>query len=249
MNILDYVFPKRCVSCRSLGSYICSTCFSYISFVERGICFVCQKSAIGGVTHPLCKKKYTIDGVSSSIVYAGVVKRLIYQFKFSPYVSDIQSVLVELFYEGLIQNEAFVRNLEFKNDGVAFVPVPLHSSKLRKRGYNQADLLAKGIASRLVSEVGSNSDRTFRNDIVIWDCLERVRSTHTQVGLTAEKRKENIKDAFRVKSEFQEKLQKNVQVFLIDDIVTSGATLLEAGSVLKKAGVKYVWGATLAHGA
>lgn len=231
MSILDFLFPKRCVNCRKLGAYICTSCFTYISFIESGICVVCQRAAIGGITHPICKTSYTTDGVFSSLVYKGVVKKLIYQFKYKPHITALKDVLSDLFYENLIQKEAFYRQI---NQESILVPIPLHSSKLRKRGYNQAHLLAEGLAKRFGLEVV--------------DCLERNRDTKTQVGLTQDLRLSNVRGAFGVKKSFYPTIKEWQQIFLVDDVSTSGATLKEAAKVLKKEGVKKVWGLTLAHG-
>jgi competence protein ComFC len=214
-----------------MGAYLCSACFAYISFIEAGFCTICQRQTIDCRTHPICKTKYAIDGVFSSIVYVGVVKRLVYQFKYKPYVSDLKDFLVELAYEGLIQKEIFYNVLE--TDSVV-IPIPLYKTKLKSRGYNQSALLAKGLAKRF--------------SLPVVDALERVKNTQTQVGLSQEERKENIKDAFEIKNEYVSQLDGIKQVFLIDDIVTSGATLNEAAKLLKRAGVKRVWGVTLAHG-
>jgi len=78
--------------------------------------------------------------------------------------------------------------------------------------------------------------------------LERVKKTKTQVGLTQTERQENIKDAFVLKKQVVLPFKNQKQVFLVDDVSTSGATLREAAKVLKKAGVAKVWGITLAHG-
>lgn len=231
MSLLDFLFPKRCVQCKKTGAYICTNCFSYITFTDVIVCVVCQRPAIGGLTHPVCKTKYGVDGVFPSLVYVGIVKKLVYMFKYPPYLSDLRSTLTELFYEGIIQKEQFYKQLEIPS---VFVPVPLHSSKIRKRGYNQAKKLAEGLSEKF--------------DIPVMDCVARVKNTKTQVGLTKEERQDNIKDAFAVKKEFIERLKNVQQVFLVDDVATSGATLREAGKVLKKAGVEKVWGVTLAHG-
>jgi len=66
------------------------------------VCTVCQKQAIGGLTHPVCKTKYCIDGVFPSLVYKGVVKKLVYVFKYPLYLTDLQTQLIDLFYEGII---------------------------------------------------------------------------------------------------------------------------------------------------
>jgi competence protein ComFC len=231
MSLLDFIFPKRCVQCKKIGSYICPTCFSYIAFTEVIVCIVCQRPAIGGITHPVCRTRFGVDGIFPSLVYAGIVKKLIYTFKYPPYLTDLQETLTELFYEGLIQKEQFYRLLQTES---VFVPIPLHASKFRKRGYNQAQKLADGLSKKF--------------EIRLMDCLARIKNTKTQVGLTKEERQENIKDAFALKKEFAEQMKDMSQVFLIDDVATSGATLREAAKVLKKAGVKKVWGVTLAHG-
>ncbi|MGI8420197.1 MAG: ComF family protein [Candidatus Levyibacteriota bacterium] len=231
MSLFDLFFPKRCVQCKKFGSYLCPNCFSYIAFTDSMICTVCNRQAIGGLTHPVCQTRYTIDGVFPSLVYKGVVKKLVYTFKYPPYLTDLQTLLVELFYEGIIQKEQFYRLLTQEN---VFVPIPLHKKKLRKRGYNQACLLAEGLSQCL--------------NFPIVDCLERVKETKTQVGLSKELRAENIKSAFALKPAFLEQVRGLHHVFLVDDVATSGATMLEAAKVLKKSGVKTVWGLTLAHG-
>lgn len=231
MSLLDFLFPKYCVQCKKFGSYLCPTCFSYVTFAETGFCTVCQRAAIGGLTHPVCKKTLTVDGVFSSLIYTGVVKKLVYQFKYKPYLTGLKPLLSDFFYEGMIQKEPFYHLLSKQ---VIFVPVPLHASKLRKRGYNQASLLAKGLAQKL--------------DIRVWESLERIRNTKTQVGLSQKDRTENIQGAFRLAKGYETKVTEVTDVCLVDDVVTSGATLKEAAKVLKKAGVAKVWGITLAHG-
>jgi len=191
------------------------------------VCTVCQRQAMGGLTHPVCRTRYTIDGVFPSLVYKGVVKKIVHVFKYPPYLTDLQSQLIDLLSEGIIQKEEFVSLLDKSS---IFVPIPLYPSKFRKRGYNQSVLLAQGLAKRL--------------NLPVIDCLTRVRNTKTQVGLTKEERQKNIADAFALKFP----IDNSLQVFLVDDVVTSGSTMKEAAKILKKAGVKKVWGVTLAHG-
>ena len=230
MGILDIIFPKFCINCRKFGSYLCPACFTYVTFNESGFCVVCQKAAIGGLTHPICKSQNSIDGVFSSLVYTGVVKKLVYQFKYKPYLTNLQGLLTDFFYEGLIQKEQFYKLLAKES---VLIPIPLHSTKFRKRGYNQSFLLSQGLSKKF--------------NIHVADCLVRTKNTKTQVGLTQKERLDNIKDAFVLKKEAIEEINKK-QIFLVDDIVTSGSTLKEAAKILKKVGVGKVWGITLAHG-
>src|SRR6266702_2857098 len=167
MHELFYLFfHKRCVQCEKFGSYLCANCFSSITFADTIVCAVCQRQAMGGVTHPVCKTRYTIDGVFPSLVYKGVVKKLVHVFKYPPYLTDLQSQLIDLLYEGIIQKEQFIPLLQ---ESSVLIPIPLCQTKLRKRGYNQAKLLAEGLGKRL--------------NISIVDCLKRVKNTKTQVGL------------------------------------------------------------------
>lgn len=194
------------------------------------ICLVCNKRSIDGLTHPKCRGKYRIDGGFSSIVYNPIARKLIYRFKYKPFLLDLQSLLSELFYEGIIQNEIF--NKYSKN--AVLLSVPLHSSKFRKRGYNQAEILAKGLSDRL--------------GIPVLNALERVKNTKNQFNLDRKERIDNIRGAFALNSKFLiHNSLKDVSIFLIDDILTSGSTLLEAASVLKRKGAKAVFGLTLAR--
>jgi competence protein ComFC len=171
-----------------------------------------------------------IDGVFSSVIYAGVVKKLVYRFKYPPYLTSLRPLLIDIFYEGLIQKEVFTSILQTTT---VFVPIPLHASRLKKRGYNQSQLLAESLAKRF--------------GLVSLACLERVKKTQPQFGLSKEDREINIKGAFALKKQRTHSLS-GMHVFLVDDVATSGATLREAAKVLKRAGVGKVWGITLAHG-
>jgi len=227
MGFLDFLFPKYCVNCRKIGAYICANCFSYLSFDVSMICLVCNRGSIDGLTHPKCKSKYAIDGAFSAIAYKGIVKKLIYNFKYKPYLSDLKNTLVELFYESIIQQEIFQKANEFSP---ILVPIPLHKNRLRKRGYNHSQLLAEGLSKKL--------------NLKAIEILKRKKETKSQFGLDLKKRKENIKDAFILNAKY---IIHNTNILLVDDILTTGSTLLEAAKTLKKSGARRVWGLTLAR--
>jgi ComF family protein len=112
----------------------------------------------------------------------------------------------------------------------AIVPVPLHPSRQRQRGYNQAALLA--------AEVGAQLQIPVREEQLI-----RTRATAPQVDLSAEARRDNVRGAFRsTGSELSGK-----HVMLIDDVCTTGSTLESACATLREAGVRSVWAYTLAR--
>jgi len=229
VGILDFIFPKHCVSCKKLGDYICADCFATISFNPYEICLVCNRGSIDGLTHPFCKSRYAIDGAFTSISYKGVVKKLVYQFKYKPFVSDLCNILVDLMYEGLIQKELFIKTIE--QPVMALVPIPLYKAKLRKRGYNQSKLLALGLSKKF--------------NVPTVDMLIRVKNTPSQVGLERKKRIENITNAFSIAPNIL--TSKYLNIFLVDDVLTTGSTFLEAAKVLKRNGVKRVWGIALSR--
>ena len=147
MDLFGLLFPKRCVCCRKHGSYICEKCFAYLSFDTKPLCLFCDKPSFNSLTHPACRKKLTIDGCFSAVSYNKTAKKLIYSFKYKPYLRDLENLLLELFYESIIQKELFMNLIKDGNWVIA--PIPLSDSKLRKRGYNQAEILAFGLSKML----------------------------------------------------------------------------------------------------
>lgn len=220
--ILDLLFPKRCVSCGRLGSYICANCVSQIEFIEKPVCPICQRQAVGGKTHPGCSGRYRLNGLVVVCRYQGPVKRAIAKVKYQ-WVYDIEKVLVNLIIDNLWR-------FDLPKD-LILVPVPLHAKRKRWRGFNQSEILAKSLA------------KTF--NVPFFDTMIRIIETATQVGLKRDKRKENVKGAFFLKAGVDLR-QKNI--LLVDDVYTSGATMAECSLVLKKAGVKEVWGLAVALG-
>lgn len=223
MSLLDFLFPKYCVACKTLGSYLCTACFARLSFSQKTMCFFCGRYAIDGLTHPVCKNKYTLDGCFIALEYTSVVKKLIYVFKYKPYVTDVHRIMDELFYEALIEKEALMRILSKDAESVV-VPIPLHAKKLRARGYNHAAILGKTLAKKL--------------SLPLADILTRVKETKVQFGLSKDERKENMRGAFAVK---RGSAVEGKTIFLVDDIVTTGVTFVEAAKVLKKAGAHHVY--------
>jgi ComF family protein len=229
MGFIDFIFPKKCVVCRKHGSYLCSKCFSYLSFDAKSLCLLCNNPTFNNLTHPRCSRKYGIDGCFSALSYNKTVQKLIFSFKYKPYLTDLKVVLTELFYESIIQNEQFQQQI--KKGRWLMVPIPLSKSKLRKRGYNQAEILATELSKKF--------------NFPVQNLLVRTRETKTQVGLTNLQRKLNVQNAFSIKTENAKLKTKNI--LLVDDIATTGSTLLEASKVLKKAGADKVFGLTLAR--
>jgi ComF family protein len=123
-------------------------------------------------------------------------------------------------------------------DSAIVAPVPLHSSRRRQRGFNQAELLARGLVGRLRKE------KRFRGLQLVAGSLRRIRATLPQVGLSVRARRENVSGVFSVARPEQ---VRNRTVVLIDDVMTTGATLSACAAALKQAGASRVLALSLAR--
>lgn len=146
MKVLDFIFPKKCVICKKAGDYICASCFINLSFDTKSQCLICKRPTYNDLIHPTCFRKYSIDGCFSALTYNKATRKLIYSFKNRPYLADLSSILADLFYDSIIQNENF--NKEIKKGEWVLIPIPLSSLMLKKRGYNQAEILAKALSKK-----------------------------------------------------------------------------------------------------
>lgn len=226
-KILDILLPRRCVGCNKLGSYFCRNCITKIKSTTNQICPVCEKWAIGGATHPRCKTKYTIDGLTSIFHYDGIVQKAVKLLKYR-FVSDLAKEFVEL-----IPSASFPSSIIHSQSSI-LIPVPLHPSRLRFRGFNQAEVLGRLIADRL-------------NISIKTDILKRTKKTKPQVEMKdRKKRLANMENVFTVSPNTL--ISQYPNILLFDDVFTTGATLRAAANVLKRAGAKKVWGVVMAHG-
>lgn len=185
--------------------------------------------SVSGMTHPRCKKRYALDGLFACFEYKSVVKKLIYKYKYKPYISDLKTPIGTLMVEGLNENELFFSILK---DSPLFIPVPLSVKRERERGYNQSALIAQYVA------------QYFHKEYV--DILERTKNTQPQYLLKKEQRKVNVFGAFKILDKHR-KLINGRTIVVVDDIATSCSTLAECAKVLKKNGAKEVWGVVFAR--
>jgi ComF family protein len=127
------------------------------------------------------------------------------------------------------------RVLDFAASTILVIPVPLHKSKHRQRGFNQAELIARAALKSLAAPERYQ---------LATDILQRRRETHSQIGLTSHQRRENMRGAFAV-TRTQEVTGKIV--LLVDDVYTTGTTVSECARVLRRAGAREVRVATVAR--
>lgn len=231
--LLDFLFPRRCFGCGQWGKYFCENCIKTLKQIEKHVCPVCQKPAIGGKTHIKCGTRYSLNGLTSIFVYEGIIKEAIGKLKYK-FITDLAEELIGLSTKYLppgFHSEGIPRR-EQPQALSTLIPVPLHPRRQRWRGFNQAELLGRILAEKFNWQVQSK-------------ILVRHRYTKPQVDLKGKERRKNIRGAFKIVP--KAKVKNLEKVFLFDDVWTTGSTLRECSQVLKRAGAKEVWGLTIAR--
>jgi competence protein ComFC len=241
--ILDILFPISCIVCgKEDEEFICKECKTLLPGLTKQYCIICQKPSLCGITHPLCKTPFAPEGLVSMFNYhdKNVSEILITgKYKFIPIV---YKQLSKLLYKFLYNNFAF-----FTSEADAIIPLPLHIRRFRWRGFNQSEILA--------SELSALFEKPMLK------VLKRTKPTQTQKDLKKEQRIKNVEDAFKIAlnttspqvwGESAEGGREVVDIkgknlILIDDVTTTGSTLLEAVKVLKRNGCGKVWCVTVAR--
>jgi ComF family protein len=176
---------------------------------------------------PVCQQEKPFFTKATAYgAYDGALRELMHLLKYER-VEPAASVL------GPMLSEA-IGKLDLGAAAVLVVPVPLHTSKRRERGFNQAELIARQALKELALPHAQLAS----------DVLQRTRPTVSQIGLTRPQRRENIRGAFRVAH--PTKLSGR-DILLVDDVMTTGTTASECARILRKAGAQRVWVATVAR--
>ena len=229
--ILDLFFPKKCVGCKKFDTYFCFDCISNIKQSDL-VCPKCERPAVGGQIHPVCRRRFGLEGLWSLGIYQDPLREAIKQLKYRQ-VRALADILSDIVIEYWARYQPFVLEAIKKDRGVGWVliPVPLHWYRENNRGFNQASIIGKFISRKL--------------GLDYCECLKRVRYTKSQAKLKGPDRHQNIKDAFEINPNYQ--LNSTPYVLLIDDVWTTGSTIKECCYILKRSGAKKVWAITLAR--
>jgi ComF family protein len=212
------VLPPRCLLCGHRGDGARDLCAACAGDLERNrLC--CPRCALPLQTPaPLCgeclKHEPPFAAALAPFVYGHPLDLLMARLKFGQSLAAGR-VLAELWIGALRES--------MPAKPLALVPVPLHVSRLRERGYNQALELARPLAHAF--------DIPLRQDV-----LQRVRATPAQVNLEAKVRRRNLRGAFSI----LENVALPANVAIIDDVMTTGATLRECAKTLLRGGVARV---------
>lgn len=230
--MLDLVLPARCPVCKQpvtcadrLG--ICTACQEGLPLLISPVCTTCGIPLDGaGPDHPCGRcisHPPSYVAARAAMRYEGSCKDLIHRFKYN-HKSHLRRPLGLIMADHLAGFAA-----DCKPD--LLLPVPLHLSRLRSRGFNQSVLLAELLADHWQLPL-------------LRDGLIRTRPTPPQVELTQEQRRCNLKDAFQVRQADQIKKR---HIMLVDDVFTTGSTLQACADALLDSGCLSVSAVTIAH--
>jgi ComF family protein len=209
--IKELLFPKFCVTCRREGSYLCSDCLSLIDFLPYSN-----------------YRSKNLNGLLAVAPYSNfIIKKLIVQFKYQPFIKDLSTTLAYLIihYINLIEKQTFF------SDKNLIIPIPLAKRRFRERGFNQSEEIGKKLSEFLKIPMLNN-------------VLFKIKETQSQVELSKEEREKNIKNVFLIKNS---ELIEGKKILLLDDVYTTGSTMEEAAKVLKESGAKQVFGIVVAR--
>jgi ComF family protein len=231
------LFPSDCRLCATPLTNIsrlpvCPSCLLDMAPIAGATCEICGERLGSGhsvLPSQICRAcQETRPHVTKAAAYGaydGGLRELIHLLKYER-VEPAAGVLGRML-------EDAIQKLSIRADSILVVPVPLHSSKRRERGFNQAELIAHAALKKntFPCEMGA-------------DVLERTRPTVSQIGFTRPQRVENIRGAFRVRHPNR---VSGRNVLLVDDVLTTGTTVSECARILRKAGADNVWVATVAR--
>jgi competence protein ComFC len=204
--ILDFIYPPFCCYCQKIGKYLCHECYATIEFLSLPI-------------QPRLEPLY-LDQVISVCTYSNAIVPVIHSLKYKS-VKDLGILLAQLTYFSTAIPAAHV-----------IVPIPIHSSRRKQRGFNQTEEVAKEL-SRLTK-------------IPTQNILQKNRKTQTQAKTKSRaQRMKNIQNSFAL--QVKSHLPLPPKVLLIDDVFTTGNTLNECAKVLKEHGCQKVFALTIAH--
>jgi len=212
-------------------TFVCIDCWSKIKWLKDPYCSKCSRplpstfKSIPTFLCPECRRQNVyFNRAFIPTLYEGVMKKVIHLLKYNKKTGIMRTL------ERIMRSYFSCLNSSFPCLDLV-VPIPLHRKKLRERGFNQAELIAKVVAKHLQVRLTKGN-------------LKRTKATITQTSLDREERRRNLREAFTIKNrdEFQAK-----NVLLVDDVYTTGTTIKEAAKVLKEARVKDVYVFALAR--
>ena len=228
---VSLLYPPVCTICGEnvrAGKYLYNRCEAKAVRIVAPFCQKCSEPFEGSITSVFtcancAHRMIYFDAAVSAYRGRGIVREIIHEFKYGRQI-HLRHLVARWLYSALDDDR--LRGSQFD----VIVPVPLHATRSRERGFNQASLLAALLSAR--------------TSIPSQPFLERIRYATTQTALDRSERMENLHNAFRLRKNTD---VRGLRMLLIDDVLTTGSTLSECARVLKRAGALSVHAATAAR--
>lgn len=225
----NFVFPPFCPICeRELKGnerLICNDCYNSVRLIEAPFCRRCGAPLKNnGKPCVYCKNNhFHFSRVRALGTFSSPLSEMIHLLKY-----DRKTSIAE--HLGILLGNLLLSDPELSSANT-IIPIPLHKTRMRERGYNQSRLLAEMVSSISHKRLSINA-------------VIRAKATKSQTQLAPGERAKNLKDAFTVVSK---EMVKNRKIIVVDDVMTSGATLDEISKPLLEAGAETVYGLILAR--
>jgi competence protein ComFC len=226
----DLFFPRHCAGCAVAirSGWLCGDCSDSLLAVVPPRCEACSRPYSGSLEPFVCSncrgKAFHFSSAVAVMQSRGVVRELIHRFKYGG-ETWLAGLLGEFLKQGL--RDARLSHRAFD----AVVPVPLHPLRRREREFNQAEVLARGLARA--------------QNWQFCDALVRIRYTVTQTHFDRRRRMRNLRGAFHVRRKAP---IEGKRLLLVDDVLTTGSTLDECARMLLLAGANTVHALAVARG-
>jgi len=223
-SIIDFIFPPLCLGCNQEidSGFLCANCSKQIFNAYLGVCAKCGYPVGYNERCQHCKTGMVLPRTRALGYYTPPLLPLIHALKYEGKKSLVKILGRAL--AGLLNSDPILRKAD------AIVPIPLHPARERERGFNQAFLLGLEIAQL--------------TGIPLVNVLKRKKNTKSQTQLVTEERILNMQGAFSLKDQ---RIVNNQKIVLIDDVITSGATINSAAQTLLSAGAGAVYGLVIAR--
>jgi len=224
-KILDFLFPVHCINCQAKNVYLCPNCLNKIPILNQEIYSTSSLPNLTKQANGLKKIIAVCDYRASPIL-----QQSLHLFKYRR-IKELGKILGK----NLIKPVAD-KFLEQNKQKWLLIPIPLHQRKKLKRGFNQNDILAQ-------AGFGAFSPKKIKILDQNTNPIKRIKFTKTQTKLTGKQRLKNVKSAFKI---INKKIIKDQNIILLDDVLTTGATLSNASACLYQAGAKKIYSLVLA---
>lgn len=238
-KIVNALLPPSCVGCgtdtdnRSKNDrWLCPSCRQKIALHPSDICSLCRRQTSDNKFCLSCVKKSRLSRLIIAFERGEIINAMIKAHKYS-FIQEISDTIFQMSEERFYSS--FNELLSSDTGKIVVLTVPLHPWRLRWRGFNQSEVLAKKIAEKFGLKYNESAVR-------------RQAYTLPQSLITnPQKRLENMENAF-VMNVASKKDVIGKTVILVDDVFTTGSTMNECAKILKKSGAKEIWGAAIMRG-